>query len=168
MFVRTTAGTAWKSFTGIWEGKGFRRYLHRRHYTSVNDWPFFRRAFLECWAEAGFHRFWRIWNPALGFLVFLLYRRIGGVRGDPFSKILAFVASGFAHGLLVLPFLGWSWTIPVAFACFGLLVALGPPVSRFVRQDRWTWPTNVVTNVSLVVACFSIGFRVDDMICRWW
>lgn len=162
-----TPAAIWTSFTGIWEGKKFRQYLHRRRYTSVNDWPFFRRAFLECWTEAGFHRFWRIWNPALGFLVFQLYRRIGGVRGGAATKILAFIASGFAHGLLVLPFLGWSWTILVTFACFGFLVALGPTLSRFLRQDRWMRPMNVVMNATLVAACFSVGFRVNAMICRW-
>lgn len=167
MLIRAHVGMVWRSFTGIWEGRAFRQYLHRRRYESVNDWPFFRRAFLECWAEAGFHRFWRVWNPALGFLVFRFYRRIGGSRGGAANKILAFIASGIAHGLLVLPFLGWSWTIPVTFGCFGLLDACGPEISRLIRQDRWIRPLNVVSNATLVLACFSVGFRVDDLICRW-
>lgn len=66
--------SAWPSFTAIWEGRKFRRYLHRRGYRASTGWPFFRRAFLECWAERGFHRFWRAWNPGLGFLVFRPYR----------------------------------------------------------------------------------------------
>lgn len=166
MLVSMNVRTAWRSFTGIWERQEFRQYLHRRRYDSVNDWPFFRRAFLECWAEPGFHRFWRVWNPALGFLVFRFYRLIGGNRGGAANKILAFIASGFAHGLLVLPFLGWSWTIPVTFACFGLLDAFGGGLSRLIRQDRWIQPLNAVSNATLVVACFSIGFRVNDLICR--
>jgi len=46
--------------------------LIRRGYRTGYDGRFFRRAFLECWAEPGFHRFRRIWNPSLGFLVFEL------------------------------------------------------------------------------------------------
>lgn len=157
----------WGAFTGIWEGEAFAQYLHRRRYRSVNDWPFLRRAFLECWAEPGFHRFWRVWNPALGFLVFRFYRLIGGNRAGAAGKVLAFIASGVSHGLLAAPFLGWSWTIPVTFTCFGVLVALGSKTSRLLRQDRWPPSLNAVLNVALVVACFDIGFRADALICRW-
>jgi len=156
--------SVWTAFAGIWEGKAFRIYLHRRGYRTYNDGAFFRRAFLECWAEPGFHRFWRVWNPGLGFLVFRLYRALGGNRGGPLIKVVAFLASGVAHNLLVLPILGWSFTLPVAFASAGVLVVLGPNLSRFLRQHRWPAPLNVAVNVALVVGCFSAGFRVDDWI----
>lgn len=152
------------SFTAIWEGKDFARYLHRRGYRSSTGWPFARRAFLECWAQPGFHRFWRVWNPGLGFLVFRLYRAVGGNRGGPSTKVVAFLASGIAHNLLVLPFLGWSFTLPVAFSCFGVLVALGPRLSRILRQHRWPWPVNVLVNVGHVLACFTMGFRADEVL----
>jgi len=155
---------AWSSFTAIWEGREFARYLHRRGYRSSTGWPFFRRAFLECWSQPGFHRFWRVWNPGLGFLVFRLYRAMGGERGDPHTKVLAFLASGIAHNLLVLPFLGWSFTLPVAFTGFGILAAAGPRLSRLLRQHRWPRLVNVPVNAGLVLACFTLGFRADEAI----
>jgi len=156
--------SAWSAITAVWEGKEFHRYLHRRGYPSGTGWGFFRRAFLECWAQPGFHWFWRVWNPGLGFLVFRLYHALGGKRGDPVTKVLAFLASGIAHNLLVLPFLGWSFTLPVAFAAFGVLVAAGPRSSRILRQHRWPRPLNIPLNVALVLACFTLGFRVDEAI----
>jgi hypothetical protein len=62
--------------------------------------------------------------------VFRLYRALGGYRAGPHTKVLAFLASGIAHNLLVLPFLGWSFTLPVAFTGFGALTAVGPNVYR--------------------------------------
>jgi D-alanyl-lipoteichoic acid acyltransferase DltB (MBOAT superfamily) len=163
MRTGTDVASLWNAFTGIWESKDFRRYLHRRGFRSTYDWPFFRRAFLECWAEPGFHRFWRVWNPSLSFLVFKLYRLIGGNRGEPLTKIVAFVASGLAHGLLVLPFLGWSYTIPVVFTCFGLLAGLGEWMSRLLRQAGWHPLVNAMMNIALVLGCFSVGFRLDGV-----
>jgi len=156
--------SAWASFTAIWEGREFQRFLHRRGYRASTGWPFFRRAFLECWAEPGFHRFWRVWNPGLGFLVFRLYRALGGYRAGPHTKVLAFLASGIAHNLLVFPFLGWSFALPVAFSLFGCLAAAGPRLSRVVRQDRWPPALNVLVNAGVVLACFASGFRVDEAV----
>jgi len=154
----------WASFVGIWESTEFRQYLRRRGYRSSSGWPLFRRAFLECWAQPGFHWFWRVWSPSLGFLVFRLYRALGGNRAGGHTKVLAFVTSGITHSLLVLPFLGWSFTIPTAFAGFGLLVVLGPFMSRRLRQHRWPLLANVAVNVALILGCFWLGFRVDEQL----
>jgi hypothetical protein len=96
--------------------------------------------------------------------VFKVYRRIGGRRHEPFATVGAFAVSGLAHGALVLPFLGWSYTIPTAFGCFGLLVSFGEPVSEFLHQARWHPLVNAATNVSLVAGCFSAGFRLDEIV----
>jgi D-alanyl-lipoteichoic acid acyltransferase DltB (MBOAT superfamily) len=153
----------WERFVGIWQGEAYRRYLHRRGFTSDTGWSFARRGFLVCWAEPGFHRFWRLWNPGLGFLTFLLYRRLGGNREAPLSTVATFVLSGIAHNLIVLPWLGWSFTLPVTFGCFGTLVALSAPLSRVLRQDRWPAVFNVATNAGLVAAGFDLGFRVNRL-----
>jgi len=151
----------WRSFVGIWKSEGYRQYLHRRGYPAPQGWPFVRRAFLECWFEPGFHLFWRLWNPALGFLTFRLYRLLGGNRGGRITKVAAFFISGLLHGLAVLPFLGWSLTIPVTFTCFGLLVVAGQSLSPLLRQNRWPKILNGPVNAGLVLASFDIGFRVD-------
>lgn len=160
-------GSLWSSFTGIWESDEFRIYLLRRGYRTSNDWPFFRRAFLESWAQPGFHRFWRVWNPGLGFLTFRMYRVIGGNRRGHVATILTFLGSGMAHSLLVLPALGWSYTIPVTFSCFGILASAGPALSRLLGLASWPALANAALNAALVIACFSLGFRADEVLRCW-
>ena len=151
----------WRRFVGIWDNDAYRSYLRRRGFHAESGWPFVRRGFLECWARPGFHLFWQLWNPALGFLTFLLYRKLG--RG-PASKVVVFLFSGIAHNALVFPFLGWSLVVPVTFACFGLLVALWPAVSRVLLQARWPAALNVVLNAALVAGSFDVGYRVHAAI----
>ena len=153
--------TLWAKFVGIWEETAYRSYLARRGFRTDTGWSFARRAFLECWARPGFHWFWRQWNPGLGFVTFLLYRRLGGNRCRVASTLGTFVLSGIGHNLLVFPWLGWSLTLPVAFLCFGLLVTVGPTMSRVLRQDRWPSLLNIPLNVTLILLGFDVGFRVN-------
>jgi hypothetical protein len=144
----------------------YRAYVKLRGYGDhLNDWPFFVRSFLTCWAEPGFHRFWRVWNPGIGYFVFRLYLALGGKRNPVLATLVAFEVCGIAHVLIVYPFLRrWSLVLPVAFLCFGILALVSRGLEHVLRLERWPAVANVIMNLSLVVASFDVGFRVDRVL----
>jgi len=143
--------------------RSFRAYAERRGFTSVNDRAFAVRAFVLAWGQPGFHRFWQVWNPGISYFPYRLYVRLGGRRRWVVATLASFLANGLVHNLLVLPFfrLWWSWTIPVAFFCFGVLTVISRALAPWLRQERWPVLLNVVVNVTLVCASMNTGFRVD-------
>lgn len=146
-----------------WEDR-YRQFARDRGFRSFNDWAYHRRGFLECWAEPGFHRFWRVWNPGIAYLVYRLFLRLGGRRRWALPTIASFIGCGLVHNLIVLPFLGWSFTLVTAFTCFGVLTVLSRSLAPQLRQERWPVPLNVGVNVGLVLASFDLGFRVDRVL----
>jgi len=152
---------------------GYKRYVNdyrafarmRGFRTEVNDWPYVRRSFLECWAEPGFHRFWQVWNPGIAYFVYRLFLLLGGRRHWAGPTILAFVLCGLGHTLIVAPFFGrWAFSVITAFSCFGVLTVVSRLASPLLRQDRWPAAVNVLVNVSLVAGSFDVGFRVDRVL----
>lgn len=144
----------------------YARYARLRGFTTeVNDWPYVRRSFLECWAEPGFHRFWQVWNPGIAYFAYRIFLRLGGRRRWVWPTIGAFVMNGLIHTMVVVPFVGrWSWTIIVAFLCFGVMTVASRRLARRLRQDRWPWPVNAAVNVALVIAGMDLGFRANDVL----
>ncbi len=145
----------------------YRRYARMRGFkTEINDGPYVRRSFLECWAEPGFHRFWQVWNPGISYFVYRLYLRLGGRRHWAGPTIGAFALSGLIHTMIAAPFVGrwWAWTLIVAFTGFGVLTVLSRYLAPYLRQDRWPWPLNVAVNVGLVAVCMDAGFRIDSLL----
>lgn len=152
--------------TGVREGYRrweirYREFARHRGFRTFNDWPYHRRGFLECWTEPGFHRFWRVWNPGIAYFVHRLFLRLGGRRRWDLPTVTSFVGCGLAHNLIVLPVLGWSYTVVTAFACFGLLTVASRRLAPLLRQERWPALLNVAVNVGLVLGSFDLGFRVD-------
>jgi len=144
----------------------YTRYARMRGFASeVNDWPYVRRSFLECWAEPGFHRFWQVWNPGIAYFAYRFFLRLGGRRHWVWPTIGAFVLNGLIHTMVVVPFVRrWSWTIIVAFLWFGVMTVASRRLARRLRQDRWPWPVNAAINVALVIAGMDLGFRADDVL----
>jgi len=156
------AAGGWRELQARFD-RSFRAYAAQRGFTSVNDRPFALRAFVLAWAEPGFHRFWRVWNPGISYFPYRVYLWLGGSRRRAVATIGAFLANGLAHNLIALPFfrLWWSWTIPVAFLCFGVLTVLSRLVAPWLAQERWPLLLNVAVNVGLVCGSMDVGFRVD-------
>jgi len=143
----------------------YARYAKARGFTTeINDWPYVRRSFLECWAEPGFHRFWQVWNPGIAYFVYRLYLRLGGRRHRDLATIGAFLGCGLGHWLGVLPVIQrWTWMLPTTFLAFGLLTVASRHLAPILRQERWPWVLNAGVNVGLVLLSFDLGFRAD----RW-
>lgn len=144
----------------------YRAYARMRGFhTELNDRPYVRRSFLECWAEPGFHRFWQVWNPGIAYFVYRIYLGLGGHRRWTTPTLGAFLVCGLAHTVVALPFTGrWSYTLVVAFACFGVLTVLSRRLTPYLKQDRWPRIFNVLVNVGLVLGSFDLGFRVDRLL----
>jgi hypothetical protein len=147
-----------------WEGR-YARFARARGFESFNDARYHWRGFVQCWAEPGFHRFWRVWNPGIAYFVHGLYIRLGGRKRFALPTIAAFTISGLVHTLVVVPFLRrWSFAVIVAFAVFGVLTVLSRYASAALRQDRWPMILNIAVNVGLVIGAFDLGFRVDHVL----
>jgi hypothetical protein len=144
----------------------YRAYARRRGFTTqINDWPYVRRSFVECWGSPGFHRFWQIWNPGIAYFVYRLFIKLGGRKHWVGPTFLAFTLCGLAHTLVVVPFVGrWSFSVITAFGCFGALTIASRLSAPFLRQERWPTVANVLVNVALVCGSFDVGFRVDRLI----
>ncbi|NIM00376.1 MAG: hypothetical protein GTN89_05590 [Acidobacteria bacterium] len=142
----------------------YRSYAQKRGFRTFNDWPYHRRGFIEAWAQPGFHHFWQVWNPGIGYFTYRCYLVMGGRRHRFLTTMAAFVACGLVHSLIVFPFLGWSYSIVVAFTCFGLLANASRGLAPLLRQERWPAAANVLINVLFVLASFDLGFSVNRVL----
>jgi D-alanyl-lipoteichoic acid acyltransferase DltB (MBOAT superfamily) len=145
----------------------YARYARMRGFTTeINDWPYVRRSFLECWAEAGFHRFWQVWNPGISYFVYRLFLRFGGRRRWVVPTLLAFFVNGLIHNMAGVLLVGhWSVMFVVTFTCCGVLTVLSRYLAPILHQRRWPKALNTAVNVALVIASFDLGFRVDGLLC---
>lgn len=143
--------------------RGYKVYLQLRGYGEhLNDGPFFRRAFLECWCEPGFHRFWRVWNPGIAYFAYGLYIHLGGRRRRVTATLLAFFINGLVHNLVVsLLLLRLSFPLPWTFLAFGLASLAAQGLETPLRFDRWPRMIHLGVNAGLVLLCFDLGFRIN-------
>ena len=144
----------------------YKRYARMRGFHSgFNNWAYHRRGFLECWAEPGFHRFWQVWNPGISYFVYQIFIRLGGRKHWIAPTLLAFFLCGLIHTLIVVPFVGrWSFSVIVAFTCFGVLTVTNRLAEPVLQQRRWPMPVNVLLNMFLVAASFDVGFKVNRLL----
>jgi hypothetical protein len=74
----------------------YREYLRVRGFESLSPLDAVHRMLVECWFEAGFHRFWRLWSPLAGFALFRLYLLLGGRQRRVRAVFASFAVSGLA------------------------------------------------------------------------
>lgn len=147
--------------------QSYRHYLRRRGFGDhLHDRCFVLRGFLACWAEPGFHRFWQVWNPGIGYLTFRLYLALGGRRHRATATLATFFVNGLVHTVVACPFFRrWSWTLIVTFLLFGILTILSRGLEPVLRQARWPAIANLALNVGLIIFSFDVGFRVNAFLC---
>ena len=144
----------------------YREYLSLRGYNPDDSkWSVLKRALFESWAEPGFHRFWQVWNPGIGYLLFRLYLLLGGRQRRTLTTVVVFLVCGFLHDVAVMimfrqPFLAFS----CAFLCFGLLTVASRGVEPQLRQDRWPVLANVTVNVLLVAVSVHAGVTLHRIV----
>ena len=134
--------------------QSYEQYLVLRGYDpSSSRWVILRRALISSWGEPGFHRFWRVWNPGIGHLLYRLYLLLGGNRVRLFATMLVFALCGLTHDIVVMwmfrrPFVAFT----AAFVSCGMLAVISRALESILRQERWPRLLNVLTNVSFLAA----------------
>jgi hypothetical protein len=130
--------------------ESYNQYLTLRGYdASSSKLVILRRALVDSWGEPGFHRFWRVWNPGVGHLLFRLYLVFGGNRIRSIATLLVFALCGIIHDVLVMlifrrPFAAFT----AAFVLCGMLAVLNRSLEPALRQERWPRGLNALINVS--------------------
>jgi hypothetical protein len=129
---------------------------------SANKLSILKRALFDSWSEPGFHRFWRVWNPGVGHLLYHLYLLLGGHRIRTIAMILVFTLCGITHDVLVmLIFRRLFFVFTTAFTLFGILAVVSRSLESVLRQERWPRLFNILTNVSCLAApiCFAVQLQ---------
>jgi hypothetical protein len=134
----------------------YHQYCTRRGYKPpFKGWPVIRRSLLESWAQPGFHRFWRVWNPPIGYPLFRLYSLLGGNRNRVVATLVVFTVAGAFHDLVVVAFKPrWGPILTFAYFVFASLSLLSSRLAPFVRWETWPKFMNVIVNAGLVFGTF--------------
>ncbi len=144
----------------------YKQYLKLRGFGNhVNDWVFVRRGFLECWLEPGFHRFWQIWNPGIGYFTYRLYLKFGGKKRRNTATLAVFLVNGLLHNLVIsLLFWRWDFPLPFTFSLFGILAVIFRWLDGHVNMTNWPRICHLALNVGLVILAFDFGFFMNDLL----
>ena len=102
-------------------------------------------------AQPGFHRFWRVWNPLLGYLLFLFYIALGGNKRPFIASFVVFTSCGFVfHDLLTLKEV-IALDTTISFMIWAVLCDLSRRYQLHKIQEKWPWIANVLINALLLV-----------------
>lgn len=144
----------------------FAEFLAARGFDAKDRAGFMRRMFVTAWGEPGFHRFWRIWNPLYGYVLFRLYVVLGGRRRPVLASLVVFLACGFfLHDLVVaVPTRKLSFTTTLSFAIFWLLASLSRALAGRLRQERWPRSANVALNVACILVGLASGTALSQLV----
>jgi hypothetical protein len=142
----------------------YAQYCTSRGYKPpFKGWSVIRRSLFESWVQPGFHRFWRVWNPPVGYLLFRFYILLGGNRNRLFSTSLVFALSGALHDVVVFALVPkWGPIITCSYLVFGWLSLLNLKMERLLRQDKWPPVWNAILNLGLIIGVFETLRR-----CYW-
>jgi hypothetical protein len=138
------------------ESLTYEQYCLRRGYAPpFKGWPVIRRSLFESWMQPGFHRFWRVWNPPVGYLLCQIYIRLGGNRNRLISTSVVFLFSGALHDLVVIAFAQrWGPIITFSYVMFGWISLLSLKMENILHQEKWPSIYNVILNVGFIVIVF--------------
>ena len=145
--------------------RDYKQYLKLRGFGNhIHDRFFVKRGFLECWLQPGFHRFWKVWNPGIGYFTYRLYLYFGGKDRRNAATIAAFIVNGLIHNLIISLLL-WRWDIPLpfTFTLFGFLTVLSRWLDRPIKMKQWPRICHLALNSGLVILSFDFGFFMNDL-----
>ncbi len=144
----------------------YKQFLKLRGFEDhVHDGFFVRRGFLECWLQPGFHRFWQVWNPGIGYFAYRVYLLFGGKNRQTTATIMAFLINGLVHNLTI-SLIMWRWDFPLlfTFTLFGILTVISRWLDGHIDMTKWPRLLHLTINVSLVVLAFDFGFRMNGIL----
>lgn len=146
--------------------KDYRRYLKLRGFGDhVNDGFFVKRGFFECWLQPGFHHFWKLWNPGIGYFAYKIYLSLGGKDRQSTATIGVFLLNGLIHNLAV-SLLVWRWDLPLpfTFTLCGLLTVASRRLEESMKMSKWPRVCHLALNIGLVILAFDFGFSMNKIL----
>lgn len=149
--------------------KQVRSYHEFLRYRGINNpqnpIEYFRVGIIDCWAEPGFHKFWRKWNPGVGYLAHRLYIRLGGSNNLIFATMIVFIVIGFVHDLVGILLTGkLSPKSTIIFVIFGILTLISRSLEGNLRLEERSSVVNVGINLGLSVLAFNVGARLNSLL----
>lgn len=144
--------------------RDYKQYLGLRGFGDhVNDRVFVKRGFLECWLQPGFHHFWQVWNPGIGYFTYKMYLSFGGKDRQSMATIAAFLVNGLIHNFLISLLLWrWDFPLPFTFTLFGFLTVISRWLERPMKMNKWPKIFHLALNIGLVILGFDFGFFMDE------
>jgi hypothetical protein len=145
--------------------QSYDQYLVFRNYDpSAGKLLILKRALVDSWAESGFHRFWQVWNPGIGHLLYRFYRLLGGSRRRLVATMAVFLLCGFLHDLAVMlifrrPFMAFS----AAFILFAVLASLNRALELRLGQEGWPRILNAISNIG----CLAVSIFIAVQLQKW-
>ena len=143
--------------------QSYDQYLVIRNYDpTAGKLIILKRALITSWGEPGFHRFWQVWNPGVGYYLYRLYCWLGGNRHRLVSTMVVFIFCGFLHDLMVmLIFRRTFMAFTLAFLFFGVLALINRAVGPFLHQDQWPRGLNMVSNAGCLALSIYIAVQLQ-------
>lgn len=144
----------------------YKQFLKMRGYGNhVNDWMFVKRSFLDCWMQPGFHRFWQIWNPGIGYFAYKVYLSCGGKNRQNLATFATFLVNGLVHNLLGSMILRrWDFPLPFTFSLLGIFTIISRRLDGHINMSKWPKIFHLALNLGLIILSFDFGFRMNDML----
>ncbi len=141
----------------------YNEYLILRGYDpGSNKLVILKRALFDSWGEPGFYRFWRVWNPGIGHLLYRLYLLLGGNRVRPVTTLLVFFLCGILHDVLVMLIFRRPFVAFTAIFLFSGVLAIGNrSLEPSLHQARWPRWLNGLTNVSCLAVSIYAGVQLQ-------
>jgi hypothetical protein len=146
--------------------RDYKRYLKLRGFGNhIHDRVFVKRGFLECWLQPGFHRFWQVWNPGIGYFTYKMYLAFGGKDRRNIATVAAFLVNGLVHNLVIsLCLWRWDFPLPFTFSLFGLFTVVSRWLDGPIKMSKWPRACHLVLNIGLVILAFDFGFFMNDLL----
>ena len=139
-------------------------YIKRGYKFPLESTDVLLRWWFLSFAQPGFHRFWRVWNPLLGYLLFLFYIILGGNKRPFLATFVVFTSCGFVfHDLLTLKDI-IELDTTISFMIWGVLCDLSRRYELHKTQEKWPWVVNVLVNASLLVCGKEAGHLLWQML----
>ena len=141
----------------------YQEYLVLRGYDpSCGALTILKRALITSWSEPGFHRFWRLWNPGIGHILYRFYRLLGGNRYPLIASMVVFSVCGFIHDALVMMIFQRSFiAFTTAFTLFGFFAVLNRYLEPVLNQKQWPGILNVLVNLTLLAVSIHTAVQLQ-------
>lgn len=141
----------------------FQQYLLKRGYHNHVKWVLLFQMFRKSLTQHSFLLFWRMWNPFMGYFLFITYVHLGGNRNRSASLFAVFILSGFfLHDLLIYLLTGiFSFVFTIGFQFYSALIYLNS-ISHFEKKlYNHSSLRNVSLNLFFIVCGVITGYTIN-------